>query len=107
MQPPVQDGVSDEVRAAIASSDEEVREKAYGRYYAMLAEAGEVEQEIEALRDRIEANPYDLEAPLLLADIYVRESEYALALEMLDGLLRYQPREPRLLTVPVLVLPSV
>ncbi len=87
-----------EVRAAIASPDAETRAKACDRYYSMLAEAGEVEDEIVALRGRIETNPYDVEAPLLLADLYVRESEYGLALEMLDGLLAYQPREPRLLT---------
>lgn len=86
------------ILAAMRTGDEEVRNDARKRYYEQLSELGQVEEEIQSLRKRVADNPYDIEAPLLLTDIYIREMEYQLALDMLDSLLTYQPEENKLLT---------
>lgn len=92
------DNARKEIEAAIrAARDDDVREDARERLYVLLSETGQLEAEVESLRRRVEENPYDDEAPLTLTDFYVRELEYELALEMLDRLLTFQPREPRLL----------
>lgn len=87
----------EEIVAAMFTSDEEVRNTAQKRYYEFLAGLGQVDEEIARLRKRIEENPYDADSPILLTDLYVRELEYQLALDMLNGLLTYRPDEPRLL----------
>ncbi|MBI3820751.1 MAG: tetratricopeptide repeat protein [Planctomycetes bacterium] len=85
------------VIAAMRSTDDDVRENARKRYYELLSELGQIEDETRALRKRVEDNPYDSEAPLLLSDIYIREFEYQLALDLLDNLLNYQPDDAALL----------
>lgn len=85
------------VLAAIESREESVRKKARKGYYLLLSEGGRLDSEVAALRARVEENPYDLEAPLSLTDIYERELEYELAIEVLDGLIVLQPREGALL----------
>ena len=96
-------GEFDRAREEIAEAtrfaiDEELRDDARQRLYVLLSETGRLEEEVASLRRRVEENPYDTEAPLVLTDVYVRELEYELALEMLDRLLTFQPREPKLLT---------
>lgn len=86
-----------EVLAATGNEDPEDRISARGRYYDMLREVGEVDQRIEELRIRVQDNPYDIESTLTLVDVYIRESEFQLALETIDRLLTFQPREPQLL----------
>ncbi|TAH37264.1 MAG: tetratricopeptide repeat protein [Planctomycetota bacterium] len=86
-----------QVLSATRAKDEDLRQDARSQYYQLLTDLGRVESEAESLRARCDENPYDAEAPLLLADIYSRELEYELALELLDRLLAYQPKEPRLL----------
>ena len=86
-----------EILAAARSDDEEVREDARADFYGLLREEGRVDDEVDALRGRVQDNPYDVEASLTLTDLYVRELEYQLALEMMEQLLQYQPREARLL----------
>lgn len=85
------------LEAALQSDEERTRDKARKRYYELLLRDGSVEEEMAVLRERVERNPYDLEAPLTLADLYIRELEYELGLEMLDRLLSYQPEQPKLL----------
>ena len=85
-----------ELLAAITVENEQTRAKAREKYYRMLASGARVPEEIKNLRRRIDENPYDLEAPLSLTDIYVRELEYELALELLDRLITYQPTEQSL-----------
>jgi tetratricopeptide (TPR) repeat protein len=82
---------------AFQTKDPDLRERARKAYYLLLSEAGRIDEEIEALRDRVQDNPYDVEAPLTLIDIYVRELEYELALDLLERLIDLNPRELRLL----------
>ncbi len=84
--------------AARVAVEEGVRDEARLKFYVLLGETGELEGEITELRRRVEDNPYDVEAPLVLTDIYVRELEYELALEMLERLITFQPKEARLLS---------
>lgn len=86
-----------EIEQATRSSEERVVEDAREAFHTMLTESGVLDEEIEALRGRIDQNPYDVESPLTLVDLYIRELEYSLGLEMLDRLLSYQPEERRLL----------
>jgi len=88
----------EEIREATRVAVEEgVREEARLKLYVLLGETGELEDEINALRKRVQENPYDTEAPLVLTDVYVRELEFELALEMLERLLTFQPRSATLL----------
>ncbi len=87
----------DEVLTVTRSADRDSREIARGRYYDMLRELGEIDQRMEELRVAVQDNPYDIEGSLALSDLYTRESEYELALQTVDSLLAFQPREPRLL----------
>lgn len=91
------DKAREHVLEAIGSREESVQKLARKGYYLLLSEGGRLDSEIAALRARVEENPYDLEAPLTLTDIYERELEYELAIEVLDGLIVLQPREPALL----------
>lgn len=91
------DKAREHVLEAVASREERVRKRARKGYYLLLSEGGRLDNEIASLRARVEENPYDLEAPLALTDIYQRELEYELAIEVLDGLIILQPREPALL----------
>ncbi|MEZ6018215.1 MAG: tetratricopeptide repeat protein [Planctomycetota bacterium] len=86
-----------EVVAAFAAKDVATRKRARETYHALLAQEGRVAAEIAALRERVSKNPYDLEAPVTLVDLYVRELEYELALDVLDDLIAYQPNEPTLM----------
>lgn len=86
-----------EIAAAVKSTDEETAADARKKLYQQWSELGLLEEKIQTLRKKIEDNPYDIESPIILADIYVRELEYQLALDMLDKLLTFQPEEPRLL----------
>ncbi|MGE0706628.1 MAG: tetratricopeptide repeat protein [Planctomycetota bacterium] len=88
---------SEEILAATQTEDRRTREHAREAYYRALAARGAVEEEVARLRQRCLDNPYDLEAPLTLIDLYVRELEYEPALEVLDVLLGYQPQQPDLL----------
>ncbi|MCP3918170.1 MAG: tetratricopeptide repeat protein [bacterium] len=91
------DKAREQTQLAVESEDEDTRDKARQAYYVLLSEAGRIEEEISNLRRRVQDNPYDGESPLMLVDIYVRELEYELALEMLERLLTFQPRESKLL----------
>jgi tetratricopeptide (TPR) repeat protein len=86
-----------EIIAAFEAKDESARKRARETYHALLAAEGRLAPEMAALRERIAKNPYDLQAPITLTDLYVRELEYELAVDMLDELLAYQANEPRLL----------
>lgn len=86
-----------EIVAAIRSKEEDVRDEARKHYYDFLASEGLLDREIDTLRRRVEDNPYDLEASLTLTDIYSRELEYELALDMLEKNLRVQPKDKGLL----------
>jgi tetratricopeptide (TPR) repeat protein len=86
-----------EVLAAMESDEDRIVSDARTSYYELLSSAGRVNDEVKALRTRVEDNPYDIEAPLVLTDIYVRELEYELAIEVLDRLLGYQPDQTDLL----------
>ncbi|MEE8467962.1 MAG: tetratricopeptide repeat protein, partial [Planctomycetota bacterium] len=86
-----------EILVAVDGTSDNLRETARKRYYELISDGGRVNEEIASLRTRIDENPYDVAAPLTLTDIYVRELEYELALDMLQKLLTYQPNEARLL----------
>lgn len=82
---------------AVRSDEERDAEAARARYYSVLSQKGELTETMERLAEKIANNPYDVESPLTLADLYVRELEYELALDMLDRMLKYTPNEPRLM----------
>ncbi len=86
-----------EIVAAFDAKDVNVQKRAREQYHALLAQEGRLAQEITQLRERIARNPYDTAAPVTLVDLYVRELEYELAIELLDELTAYQPSEPTLL----------
>ncbi|MGK0220100.1 MAG: tetratricopeptide (TPR) repeat protein, partial [Planctomycetota bacterium] len=86
-----------EILTVASQGDPESASLARSKHYSMLREVGEVRRRMEELRVRVLDNPYDVLASLTLSDLYSRESEYALALETVDRLLSYQPREPRLM----------
>ncbi|MBL4846514.1 MAG: tetratricopeptide repeat protein, partial [Planctomycetes bacterium] len=86
-----------EILAATRCKDRRQRKKARQAYYRSLVGEGALEAEVASLRRRCEDNPYDIEAPLTLVDLYVRELEYEPALELIERLLSYQPRQAKLL----------
>ncbi|MBI3820750.1 MAG: tetratricopeptide repeat protein [Planctomycetes bacterium] len=86
-----------EIALATQSKDEEVIADARKKLYQQWSETGQLEEKIQTLRKKTDENPYDIDSPVLLADIYIKELEYQLAVDMLDKLLNYQPEEPRLL----------
>jgi len=96
-----------EIVAAFDAKDATSRKKARESYHALLAQEGRLAGEIQALRGRINKNPYDTAAPVTLTDLYVREQEFELALEMLDELLAYQPKSEALLRERARVLSSL
>jgi predicted Zn-dependent protease len=65
--------------------------------YERLEERGEVQATVERLRAELKQNPFDTHRPLELVDLFVREDEYELALELLDELLAYRPNDAALL----------
>lgn len=87
----------EEILAATRCKDRRQREKAREAYYRSLVGEGSLETEVASLRRRCLDNPYDVEAPLILVDLYIRELEYEPALELVERLLSYQPRQARLL----------
>jgi len=87
----------EEILAATRCKDRRQREKARAAYYRSLVSEGSLESQVAALRRRSLDNPYDIEAPLTLIDLYVRELEYEPALELVERLLGYQPRQAQLL----------
>lgn len=86
-----------ETLTAVDDDDEDVRAAARARYHEMLRKSGRVESETETLRERVRENPYDIGASLTLSDLYVRDLEYVLALDVMDRLLAYQPQQEKLL----------
>lgn len=87
----------EEILAATRCKDRRQREKARAAYYRSLVSEGTLEAKVAELRRRSLDNPYDVEAPLTLIDLYVRELEYEPALELVERLLGYQPRQAQLL----------
>lgn len=87
------DAALEQVEAALVTQEPEILEDARRKYYALLSETGRLEATMLALRKRCEENPYDSESPIRLTDLYSRELEYELALELLDRLIQFQPRE--------------
>lgn len=96
-----------EILAAVRSKDEEVVSSARLKLYQFWSELGQLDEKTGYLRKQSDENPYDIDSPILLADIYIRELEQQLALEMLDKLLVYQPEEPRLLEARARILASL
>jgi tetratricopeptide (TPR) repeat protein len=87
----------EEILAATRCKDRRQREKARAAYYRSLVSEGTLEAKVADLRRRSLDNPYDVEAPLTLIDLYVRELEYEPALELVERLLGYQPRQVQFL----------
>ncbi|MEZ6017150.1 MAG: tetratricopeptide repeat protein [Planctomycetota bacterium] len=84
--------------AAAASDDEGLAERARAWLYEQLDERGEVREEIERLRGAVRANPFDSQRSLALIDLFVREREHQLAIDLIDELLNYRPADVVLLT---------
>ena len=82
---------------AMNDRDPVVRKKARSGYYILLSEGGLLDAEIATLQRRIEDNPFDIDAPVRLTDLYEREMEYQLALDVLEPLIILQPKEEELL----------
>lgn len=87
------DAALEQVEAALSTQEPEILEDARRKYYALLSETCRLEPTMLALRKRCEENPYDSESPIRLTDLYSRELEYELALELLERLIQFQPRE--------------
>jgi tetratricopeptide (TPR) repeat protein len=87
----------EEILVAIRSTDDDVANSARKKYYEHLSELGQTAEEIAALRKRIDDNSYDIDAALLLTDIYIREMEYQLALDVIEARLNVQPEETKLI----------
>ena len=73
------------------------REQARSRWFDLLGEQGTLEKRFDELRARTEENPYDVDAPQLLGDLYMRTGDFVLGLEMVEKSLAFQPRNKELL----------
>ncbi len=91
------DRASELARQALASSDAGVRDRARAWIYERLVREDRVEQEIVRLREAVARNPYDDALTLTLVDLLVREFENELALDLLDDVLSWRPKEEPLL----------
>ncbi len=95
------------LHVATKGADPRDRELARARLFQLYAEQGEIEQRMAALRTKIEENPYDQDAPQLLADLYIRTGDFVLGLDMVDEAVRFQPRNEELLTRRAEILESL
>jgi tetratricopeptide (TPR) repeat protein len=82
---------------ALKSSDPSLRARARTWIYERLVRDDRIEEEIARLREAVARNPYDDALSLTLVDILIREFEYELALELLDDVLRWRPKEELIL----------
>ncbi len=73
------------------------REQARARWFELIGEQGTLEKRFDELRARTEENPYDLDAPQLLGDLYMRTGDFVLGLEMVEKSLAFQPRNRELI----------
>ncbi|MGK0219155.1 MAG: tetratricopeptide (TPR) repeat protein, partial [Planctomycetota bacterium] len=84
-------------RQATESDDEDLVDNARAWLHKRLVGRGGVEPEIARLRAVLAANPYDDESALALIDLFERELEYSLALDLIGGLLDARPQAAQLL----------
>ncbi len=84
---------------ALQSADRDSARAALGLLHETAGELGTVDTVIEELQARVEANPEATDVARALAELLVREFDYARALELLDIVLLKQPRDLELAIV--------
>ncbi|MDA1265433.1 MAG: tetratricopeptide repeat protein, partial [Planctomycetota bacterium] len=94
-----EDSAREQVRLALASDDPGTTEGARSWIHADLVEHGGVHAEVARLRDVLARSPYDQESSAALIDLWVRELEYALALDLIGDRLAFDPANVALLRV--------
>lgn len=85
--------------AALQKTDHDTSAEALAKLHETAAKLGTVEDLLEDLQSRIEADPDNVRVAQTLAELYIREFEYSRAMDLLDLVLRHQPRAAELLLV--------
>ncbi len=78
-------------KAAAVGKSKKQRNRALYSLYNLYTSTGKLEKVLEEYRNKIDANPYDIQSHLYLADILIRGMEYSEALDVLTEILKYQP----------------
>lgn len=81
---------------ALEATDDDVQRRARKGYTTLIGEMGLARQEIARLQKVVEDNPYNESAPFLLTAFYMGDAEYEQALSVIEEVLTYRPRQPRL-----------
>lgn len=79
--------------AAIQRTDRETAAKAISKLHEVARQLGETEDLIQDLQARAEADPEDTLVARALAELLIQEYEYNRAIDWLDVVLRYHPRD--------------
>ncbi|MCZ6681552.1 MAG: tetratricopeptide repeat protein [Planctomycetota bacterium] len=93
-----QDGQLDEALAAFKTTalqrtDRDSAIEALGKLHETAGQLGQLDELLQELQARIETDPEDTLVARTLAQLLIREYEYNRAMEMLDLVLRHNPRD--------------
>lgn len=81
-----------QARKVVEQGDMSQLDSARSFIHQRLVESGGLKEEIAGLKSALEDNPFAEAPALALIDLWKRELEYVLALELVDEMLTYQPR---------------
>lgn len=81
---------------ALQRADRESAHDAMGRLHDVVGRLGVLEDLLDELQALVETNPEDTPIAHTLAALMIREYEYTRAMELIDLVLRSQPRDPAL-----------
>jgi tetratricopeptide (TPR) repeat protein len=89
---------------ALQRADRDSASEALSRLYETAGQLGQLETLIDELQARVESDPEDRLVVRALAELLIRELEYSRALDLLNRVLRQQPRDTELQLVRAEVL---
>jgi tetratricopeptide (TPR) repeat protein len=81
---------------ALQKTDRDSAMEAMSKLHEVAARIGALDDLLDQLQAQVEANPEDTLVAHALADLLIREYEYTRAMEMIDLVLRHQPRDAEL-----------
>jgi tetratricopeptide (TPR) repeat protein len=82
--------------AAMQKSDRDTAFDALGRLHETASRLGGLDELLDDLQQRVELDPDNTQAARLLANLLVAEFEYNRAMDLIDGVLRHEPRDAEL-----------
>jgi tetratricopeptide (TPR) repeat protein len=89
----LEDALREFRRAATQRADMDRAVEAIGKMHETASQLGKLEELIDELQQQVEADPSDALVARALAHLLVRELEYGRALDLLDLVLKHNPRD--------------